>query len=62
MMWARALAGQGRYRDALPHAVIADNLLVASAHSTGAKKMGAEAHALLLEVQGKLGEHLSSSE
>jgi serine/threonine-protein kinase len=55
MMWAQALAGQHRYREALPHAVIADRLLLAGAHSVGAKKMGADAHALLLDIQEKLG-------
>jgi serine/threonine-protein kinase len=54
LLWARALIGQGRYREALPHAEIADRLLAMNAISAGAKQAGAEAHALLLDVQAKL--------
>ena len=54
MIWAEALAGQGRYRDALPHAEIADRLLATSAVSPGAKQMNAEALQTLEEIQAKL--------
>jgi serine/threonine protein kinase len=54
MLWARALAGQGEYREALPHAEIANTLLAQNALSPGAKKVGADAHQLLLSVQEKL--------
>jgi hypothetical protein len=56
-LWARALVGEHRYRDALPHAENADRLLVSSAVSPGAKKTAAEAHQLLLDIQS----HLASS-
>ncbi len=46
-------AGQGRYEEALPHARIADSLLNQNAVSPGAKKAGAEAKALLLELSAK---------
>jgi serine/threonine-protein kinase len=55
MIMAEALAGLGRYRDALPHAQIADKLLQANAISAGAKQMGAEAHQTLVQIQSKLG-------
>ncbi len=55
LLWARALAGQGRYREALPHAQIADMLLAKNAVSPGAKQAGSEAHQVLLAVQSKLG-------
>ena len=54
LLWARALAGQGRYREALPHAEIADTLLTKGAVSAGAKKAGSDAHNELLEIQSKL--------
>jgi serine/threonine-protein kinase len=54
MMWARALAGQGRYKEALPHAEIADKLLATGVVSPGAIQMHADAHQVLLEVQAKL--------
>jgi len=53
MIWAEALAGQHKYEEALPHAEIADKLLL-NAISPGAKLMSAEAHQVLLDVQGKL--------
>jgi serine/threonine-protein kinase len=53
MVLARALAGEGRYREALPHAQIADQLLSAKAVSPGAKAMMAQAHAVLLDIQSK---------
>ncbi|MGA3127399.1 MAG: serine/threonine-protein kinase [Candidatus Korobacteraceae bacterium] len=54
-VWARALVGQLRYQEALPHAEVADKLLALNAHSAGAKQAGAEAHQLLLNIQAKLG-------
>jgi len=54
LLWARALAGQGRYREALPHAELADTLLNRGAVSAGAKKAGSDAHSELLEIQSKL--------
>lgn len=54
MLWARALAGQKRYREALPHAQIADKLLANNAVSMAAKKVGGEAHRLLLEIESKV--------
>jgi serine/threonine-protein kinase len=53
LIWARALVGQHRYEEALPHAEIADGLL-AGAISPGGKQMGAEAHQVLAEIQFKL--------
>jgi tetratricopeptide (TPR) repeat protein len=54
MIWAEALAGQSRYKEALPHAEIADKLLAVNAISAGAKQMSAEAHQTLLTIQAKL--------
>jgi serine/threonine-protein kinase len=51
MLWARALAGQNRWQEALPHAEIADRLLARNAISVGAKQAAAEAHQLLQDVQ-----------
>ena len=56
LLWARALAVQGRYRDALPHAEIADQLLARNAVSVGAKQAAAEAHQLLLDIRAKLNQ------
>jgi tetratricopeptide (TPR) repeat protein len=53
LIWARALVGQHRDVEALPHAVIADKLLSANALSAGAKRMGAEAHELLVGIQAR---------
>jgi serine/threonine-protein kinase len=56
LLWARALVGQQRYQEALPHAEIADQLLAQNAVSTGAKQMGAQAHQLLVDVRSKLAD------
>jgi serine/threonine protein kinase/tetratricopeptide (TPR) repeat protein len=53
LIWAKALAGEHRYQEALPHAEVADKLL-APAVSAGAKQVAAEAHALLADIQSKL--------
>ncbi len=52
-IWARALAGQQLYSEALPHAKLADTSLSHNAVSLGAKKMAADAHALRLDVEMK---------
>lgn len=54
LMWARALVGQGRYQEALPHAQIADTLLAKNAVSVSAKQAASEANAVLASVQSKL--------
>jgi serine/threonine-protein kinase len=53
LLWARALAGQRRYSEALPHAEIAERLLARNAVSVGGKQAAAEAHQLLLDIQSK---------
>ena len=58
MLWAEALSGQKRYREALPHAQIADTLLAENAVSVGAKQASSEALQLLLEVQAKTSQPL----
>jgi hypothetical protein len=52
-LWARALAGQKKYTEAVPHAKIADELLNRNAVSLGAKQAGADAHQEFNEVQSK---------
>lgn len=54
LLLARALIGQKRYQEALPHAEIADTLLSKNAVSQGAKQAAAEAHQVLLRVQSQL--------
>ena len=54
LLWAQALVGQHRDREALPHAEIADKLLAMGAVSPGGKLMGAEAHQVLVEIQSRL--------
>jgi hypothetical protein len=51
MMLARALAGENRIREALPHSEIADKILANGAVSPGAKAMSSEAHQLLIDLQ-----------
>jgi eukaryotic-like serine/threonine-protein kinase len=53
LIWARALAGQHRFEEALPHAEIADKLLIYPI-SSGAKQMTAEAHHVLVEIRATL--------
>ena len=53
LVWARALAGEGRYRDALSHAEIAANLLNNGVSAYG-KKTDADAHQFLAGLQAKL--------
>ena len=54
LLWAEALVGEHRDRDALPHALIADKLLAANALSVGAKLMSAEARQVLSGIQSRL--------
>jgi hypothetical protein len=54
LLWAQALVGQHRDREALPHAEIADRLLAIGAVSPGGKLMGAEAHQVLVDIQSRL--------
>jgi serine/threonine-protein kinase len=54
LLWAQALVGQHRDREALPHAEIADKLLAMGAVSAGGKLMGAEAHQVLVDIQSRL--------
>jgi tetratricopeptide (TPR) repeat protein len=56
LLWARALVGQQRYEEALPHAEIADRLLAQNAVSTGAKQLGDQAHQVLVDVRSKLAD------
>jgi tetratricopeptide (TPR) repeat protein len=51
LIWARALNGEKRYAEALPHARIADDLLNRNALSASGKKAGAQAHALVLDLE-----------
>jgi tetratricopeptide (TPR) repeat protein len=53
LIWARALAGQHKYQEALPHAEMAAKLL-AGAISPGAKVMGSEAEQVLADIKAKL--------
>jgi tetratricopeptide (TPR) repeat protein len=56
LLWTRALVGEHLYREALPHAEIADRLLGLNPLSPGAKKVAAEAHQLLLEIQSEVAQ------
>jgi eukaryotic-like serine/threonine-protein kinase len=54
LVLGQALVGQHRYREALPHATIAVDLLVKSAVSAYSKQLGAEATRLLQQVNEAL--------
>jgi eukaryotic-like serine/threonine-protein kinase len=54
LVWARALAGQHRYQEALPHAEIADRILAQTVLSPGQKQTSSDAHALLIDIKSKL--------
>jgi len=56
LLWAQALVGEHRDREALPHAQIADRLLSANAVSVGAKLMGTEAHQVLMGIKLRLSQ------
>ena len=51
-VWARALAGQHRYQEALPHAQIADKL-TENGNVPYTQQVHSEAHQLLLDIQAK---------
>jgi serine/threonine protein kinase/tetratricopeptide (TPR) repeat protein len=57
LKWAQALVGQHRYKDAQPHAEIADRILAKVQRSPGQKRTSATAHQLLWEIQSKLSGH-----
>ena len=57
LKWAQALVGQHRYKDAQPHAEIADRILAKVQRSPGQKRTSATAHQVLLEIQSKLSAH-----
>ena len=52
-VWARALAGQHRYPEALPHAQIADKL-TENGNVPYTQQVHSEAHQLLLDIQSKV--------
>jgi serine/threonine protein kinase len=54
LVWARALAGEGHYREALPHAEIADTVLTKTANTPGQRLEKDKAHQLLLDLQSKI--------
>ena len=55
MIWAQALFNQQHFAEALPQAQLADRILINSiAISPGAKKINAQAHQLLLDIQARL--------
>ena len=54
LLWARALAGEHRYREALPHAEIADRVLAQTLISPTQKQVSADAHRVLLDIQSNL--------
>jgi hypothetical protein len=54
-VWADSLSGQKRYREALPHAELADKAFTAEHSSApGTQHNAARAHQLLLDLQSKL--------
>ena len=55
LAWARALAGQQRYSDALAHAALAEAAFnKENSKSPGTQNNAARNHALLLDLQSKL--------
>jgi serine/threonine-protein kinase len=54
LVWARALAGQHRYKEALPHAEIADRVLAQTLISPTQKQVSADAHQVLMDIQSNL--------
>ncbi|HEY1901069.1 MAG TPA: protein kinase [Terracidiphilus sp.] len=53
LVWARALAGEHRYQEALPHAVIADKITV-SGNTPYTQLVHREAHQTLADIQAKV--------
>ena len=56
LVWARALAGQHRYQEALHHAEIADSVLSQTGTSPNHQQSMTQAHQVLLNIQSKLHE------
>jgi eukaryotic-like serine/threonine-protein kinase len=56
-MMARALVGQGKYAEALPHAKAADVALAATSRAPAEKAQSERAHQMLLDIEAKLGKH-----
>ena len=54
-LMARALAGQGKYRDALPHDEFAEGNLQVGAVSPGARRWLESVRMLVKEIRAKLG-------
>jgi serine/threonine-protein kinase len=54
LVWAKALVGQDRYQEALPHAEIADRVLAQTLISPTQKQVSADAHQVLMDIQSKL--------
>ena len=54
LVWAKALAGEHRYQEALPHAEIADKVLAQTLISPTQKQASADAHHVLLDIQSNL--------
>jgi serine/threonine protein kinase/tetratricopeptide (TPR) repeat protein len=54
LVWAKALAGQHRYQEALPHAEIADRVLAQTLISPTQKQVSADAHQVLMDIRSKL--------
>ena len=62
LVLAQALAGQTRYREALPHAELSEAAFTKEASkSAGSQRNTAKAHALLADLQGRLASAPSSS-
>ena len=53
MIWAKALAGEQRYKEALPHAEIAAKL-TANRSTPYTQQVGAEARQVLADIQSKI--------
>jgi eukaryotic-like serine/threonine-protein kinase len=54
LVWAKALVGQHRYQEALPHAEIADRVLAQTLISPTQKQVSADAHQVLMDIQSNL--------
>ena len=54
LVWAKALVGQHRYQEALPHAEIADRVLAQTLISPTQKQVSADAHHVLMDIQSNL--------
>jgi serine/threonine protein kinase len=54
LVWAKALVGQHRYQEALPHAEIADRVLAQTLISPTQKQVSTDAHQVLMDIQSNL--------